>query len=96
MKKVVFLSVLFMVIGLISLVFAAGPPAVNVKNAYKTLLTELDKNRDGKLSMAECMGMYKDKNIGKQKCEFWDLNKDGTITEEEYAQQVMNIGKRKR
>ena len=64
------------------------------KKAYKDLLKELDKNHDGKLSKAEYMAAWKDKNYAENNYKQWDSNKDGFITEEEYVNAVMNIQKR--
>ncbi|MBE0549437.1 MAG: EF-hand domain-containing protein [Rubrivivax sp.] len=74
----------------------AGPPEANVRQAYRMLLAEADKNKDGKLSMAECTPIFKTAQMAQQKCGFWDVNKDGTITEEEYVQQVARITSKKR
>jgi hypothetical protein len=96
MKRVVVLSVLLIAIGLISTVNAAGPPEANIRNAYKMILSHADANKDGKLSAAECMAIYKDKNLAKKNCTFWDINQDGVITEEEYVKQGSNMGGKKK
>jgi uncharacterized low-complexity protein len=64
-----------------------------LKNAYKMLLAEADKNKDGKLSIAECSAAWKDKTTGEEKCKYWDANGDGVITEEEYVQQGLKLMK---
>ena len=47
------------------------------------------------ISAAECMAIYKDKGTAEKNCSFWDVDKDGTITEEEYVQQALSMGKKK-
>ncbi|MEN6475574.1 MAG: EF-hand domain-containing protein [Syntrophaceae bacterium] len=83
-----------MVIGLIAPVYAAGPPEANARNAFKMILSGADANKDGKLTVNECMGIYKDKNMATKNCTFWDVNKDGFITEDEYVKQGMSLGNR--
>ena len=41
------------------------------------------------------MAIYKDKSTAEKNCSFWDANKDGTVTEEEYVQQALSMGKKK-
>ncbi len=64
-----------------------------LKTGYNMLLSEVDKNKDGKISLDECLSAWKDKAIGKGKCKYWDENGDGIITEEEYVQQGLKIMK---
>jgi hypothetical protein len=54
-----------------------------------------DTNKDGKLSVTECMALYKDKSIAERNCTYWDTDKDGIITEDEYVKQVSSMGKKK-
>ena len=68
-----------------------GPSDDRIKAAYQQILAEADKNRDGKLSMSECMAVWKDKKTGEKNCTYWDANGDGVITEEEYVKQVRKI-----
>ena len=75
--------------------YAAGPPEDNIRQAYRMILSQADANKDGKLSAAECMAIYKDKGTAEKNCSFWDVDKDGTITEEEYVQQALSMGKKK-
>jgi len=63
------------------------------RNAFREILKNCDKNRDGKLSKAEFMTIWKDKNTGEKNWKTWDTNKDGYITEEEYVNAVANIQK---
>lgn len=64
-------------------------------NAYKEILKEVDKNKDGKLSKEEFRGMWKDPKVADEKWNFWNTNKDGYLTEDEYVKGVMEIGKKK-
>jgi len=69
----------------------AGPSESMVREAYRTLLSSLDANKDGKLSVSECMAMSKDKKKAEKDCKYWDENGDGAITEDEYVKQVKKI-----
>lgn len=71
-----------------------GIPTENIKNAFRMILAETDKNKDGKLSLQECLGMSKDPKQMEKNCKYWDANSDGFITEEEYIQQVKKIERR--
>lgn len=64
-----------------------GPSNVGKKEAFKTILSSADINRDGKLSLQECYAIWKDKKMAEKNCKHWDANGDGTITEEEYIKQ---------
>ena len=66
------------------------------RNAYKELLKETDKNTDGKISKAEFYAIWQDKKVAEEKYKFWDVNKDGYITEEEYVKAVVDISKKKK
>jgi hypothetical protein len=74
---------------------AAGPPDERARSAYRLILSEADNNKDGKLSISECKSIYKDSVIADKNCNFWDINKDGVITEDEYVKKGTNIGKKK-
>ena len=63
------------------------------RNAFKEILKNCDKNRDGKLSKAEFMTIWKDKNTGEKNWKTWDTNGDGYVTEEEYVNAVGSIQK---
>jgi hypothetical protein len=65
-----------------------GPSDDMIKANFGKVLKEADKNRDGKLSMSECMTIWKDKQKGGKNCKHWDANSDGVITEDEYVKQV--------
>jgi len=56
-----------------------------------SIITEADTNKDGKLSMQECLGMSKEPKKMEKKCKYWDANDNGFITEDEYVQQVKKI-----
>jgi Ca2+-binding EF-hand superfamily protein len=64
-----------------------------LKTGYNMLLSEVDKDKNGKISMEECLATWKDKAIGESKCKYWDKNGNGIITEEEYVQQGLQIMK---
>jgi len=68
----------------------------SARDAYKLLLQETDKNKDGKISKVEFFAIWKDKKVAEEKYILWDVNKDGYITEEEYVKVVMDIGKKKK
>jgi hypothetical protein len=68
-----------------------GPSDDRIKGAYRQVLAEADTNRDGKLSMSECLAVWKDKKTGEKNCKYWDANGDGVITEDEYVTQVRKI-----
>jgi Ca2+-binding EF-hand superfamily protein len=96
MKTIHILVVVFLItIGTVSLVRAAGPSGEMARNAYKQVLLEADKNKDGKLSLAECKAMFKDNAKGEKNCGFWDADHDGTITEDEYVAQAMSIQRKR-
>jgi hypothetical protein len=73
----------------------AAAPEQNIRQAFKMILSQADANKDGKLSVEECMSIYKDKGMAEKNCTFWDVDKDGTITEDEYVMQASNMGKKK-
>jgi len=68
----------------------------NVREAYKMVLKETDKNKDGKLSKDEFYAIWKDKKVAEKNYKAWDTNKDGFITEEEYVKAAMDMGKKKK
>jgi hypothetical protein len=68
-----------------------GPPNEAIKNVYRQILASADKNGDGKLSLAECMSISKNKSKIEKDCKYWDANGDGFITEEEYVKQAKAI-----
>jgi hypothetical protein len=73
-------------------VFAQIPEHV-IKDAYKKLLTEVDKNRDAKISKAEHSLLWKDSAKAESNWKMWDLNKDGFVTEEEYIKAIRNMAR---
>jgi hypothetical protein len=75
--------------------YSAGPSDEFAKNAFKQILSQADTNKDGKLSSAECRGIYKDAAIAEKNCTYWDADKDGIITEDEYVGKAMSIGRKK-
>jgi len=73
---------------------AAGPPEQNIREAYKMILSQADANKDDVLSAAECRAIWKDPHIAEKKCGFWDVDKDGLITEAEYVKQGSGFGRK--
>lgn len=62
-----------------------------IRNAYRQILAETDKNKDGKISMDECTSISKDKKKIEKDCKYWDADGNGVITEDEYVKQVTKI-----
>jgi EF hand len=85
------------IVGLSSGVAAAqqgvGPSDAAAKEAFKSILSSADTNKDGKLSTQECFAIWKDKKMAEKNCRYWDANGDGTITEEEYVKQSKKLMK---
>lgn len=73
----------------------AGPPEPDGKAAFRMILSQADANKDGKLSAAECQAMWKDKRMAQKNCSFWDVDKDGLITEAEYVRQASSLGRKR-
>jgi hypothetical protein len=67
--------------------------AASLHTAYQEILKTADKDKDGKLSVDECTSIFKDPAKAKKDCTYWDANKDGIITEEEYVQQGLKLMK---
>jgi hypothetical protein len=80
-----------LVTGSLLLAQEKGPPTDAIKNAYRQILASTDKNGDGKLSLAECMSISRNKSKIEKDCKYWDANGDGYITEEEYVKQAKAI-----
>jgi hypothetical protein len=95
MKWTVVAVALVIAVATVTPAYAAGPPEDNIRQAYRMILSQADANQDGKLSAAECTAIYKDKSTAEKNCTFWDVDKDGIITEDEYVKQALNIGKKK-
>ena len=72
----------------------AGPPEDHSRDAYRLLLSQVDANKDGILSVAECMSIYTTQSMAEKNCTFWDADKDGLIKEDEYVKQVQSLGKK--
>jgi hypothetical protein len=96
MKTIGILTLLgILITGSLSLVHSAGPSDELARNAFKQILSQADTNKDGKLSLAECKSIYKDAAMAEKNCTFWDADRDGTITEDEYAGKAMSMGRKK-
>ncbi len=94
MKTIHAAAALAMVQLVSSPLFAAEPPLANAKAAFRMILEGADVNKDGKLSAAECKSIWKDKAIADKNCGYWDADKDGVITEDEYVRQASKAGRR--
>jgi hypothetical protein len=92
MNIIVFATAILFLTLTINPVLAFDKAAI-LKTGYSNLLSEVDKNKDGKISLEECLSVWKDKAKGESKCKYWDANGDGIITEEEYVQQGLKIMK---
>jgi len=68
-----------------------GPSDDMIKANFREVLKEADKNRDGKLSMSECLAVWKDRNKGEKECKYWDANGYGVIVGDEYVKQGRKI-----
>jgi hypothetical protein len=95
MKSIIVSAVLLITLVMVSPGRTVGPPEKNIREAYKMLLSQLDANKDGKLSVVECKIIYKDKSMAEKNCTFWDADKDGIITEDEYVKQGSSLGRKK-
>lgn len=62
-----------------------GPSDAAVREAFQSILSSADADKDGKLSIQECLAIWKDRMTAEKNCRYWDADGDGTITEEEYV-----------
>lgn len=60
-------------------------PEANAKGIFQELLTEVDRDNDGKMSKAEFFAIWKDKNVAEKNYTQFDGDNDGFITEDEYV-----------
>lgn len=95
MKCIIVSAALLITLVMVSPGRTAGPPEKNIREAFEMLLSQLDANKDGKLSVVECKSIYKDKSMAEKNCTFWDADKDGIITEDEYVKQGSSLGRKK-
>ncbi len=96
MNSIILLTAILILSLTINPVSAQDQEVVKVKalkTGYNMLLSEVDTNKDNKISLDECLSPWKDKVVGESKCKYWDKNGDGIITEEEYIQQGLKIMK---
>lgn len=91
MRESIVSAALLITMAMASPGYTAGPPEQHIKEAYKMILSEADTDKDGKLTMAECIVIYTDKAMAEKNCKFWDVDKDGTITEAEYVKQGLSF-----
>ena len=66
---------------------------MRTKEAFKSILSSADTDKDGKLSLQECYAIWKDKKLAEKNCKYWDANGDGYITEDEYVKQSKKLMK---
>jgi Ca2+-binding EF-hand superfamily protein len=92
---VVVLVCLMLVVGSLPASGQRFDPEQAAKAAWKQLLTELDANKDGKLSRAEFGKAWKDQATADEKFKPIDANKDGFIVEAEYVAWVKKAAKGK-
>ena len=80
--------------GLAAAAQAAPPPQETVRGVYAQLLAQTDTDKDGTISFAECEAIFTNPKIVEKNCRFWDVDKDGVITEDEYFERVMRVTSR--
>jgi hypothetical protein len=95
MRWIIAAALWIIALSVVAPVYTAGPPEENIRQAYRMILAQADANKDEKLSVTECMAIYKDKSTAEKNCMFWDVDQDGIITEDEYVKQALNIAKKK-
>lgn len=95
MKNRLSYLLLVVVLGCVEAAHAAGPSDENFKRVFRELLSAVDTNKDGRMSQAECRVIYSSPAMAEKNCGFWDINKDGVVTEAEYVKQAWNLGGRK-
>jgi hypothetical protein len=93
-KCIVFLASII-ITSIVSITYSAGPSDERFRSVYREIVLQADTNKDGKLSVAECKAIYKDKALAEKNCNFWDVDRDGVITEDEYVQQASSFSKKK-
>lgn len=70
---------------------AEPPPEQTVREVFVQIRGIADTDGDGSLSVAECKAMLSDRAAAERNCRFWDADKDGTITEDEYVARVRRV-----
>jgi Ca2+-binding EF-hand superfamily protein len=96
MKAILSLAIVSMALaGATAPTYSVPPSDQFARNAFREILAQTDANKDGKLSLAECKAMFRDSAHGQKNCTFWDVNHDGTITADEYANTAMGMGRKR-
>jgi Ca2+-binding EF-hand superfamily protein len=97
MKKLIFFASLLITSAFVASFVQAPTKEMekNIRQAYKELLKETDKNKDGKMSKDEFYAIWKDKKVAEKNYKAWDTNKDGFIVEDEYVKAILEMGKKK-
>jgi len=93
MRNNMLLLVSIIIVSSVSIAYPAGPSDERIRSVYREIVLQADTNKDGKLSVAECKAIYTDKAMAD--CTFWDVDRDGVITEDEYVQKAGSLGKKK-
>lgn len=75
-----------LLLGLVGSQAAFGQvPEARTRGIFQGLLTEVDKDQDGKMSKEEYFMIWKDKNVAEKNYTHFDGDNDGFITEDEYV-----------
>ena len=90
MRRLVTISSWVLVLALGSAA-AAVPPEQTVREVYGQIRTTADTDGDGTLTVVECKAMLTDPAVAERNCRFWDADKDGIITEDEYVERVRRV-----
>ncbi|HPC74112.1 MAG TPA: hypothetical protein P5551_06880 [Syntrophales bacterium] len=64
-----------------------GPPDAAAKEAFKSILSSADADKDGKLSIRECFAIRKDRKTAEKNCRSWNADDDGRMTQDGYVRQ---------
>ena len=97
MRKLALASLLFVTLAGPAAGRQAAPPSEEqIRTVYARVLAQADTDKDGKLSVAECRALFTDQTIATKSCRFWDINKDGFITADEYVERVQYVTNKKK
>jgi hypothetical protein len=92
MKPLLANSLGALTLGLLGAVaLAAPPPEQTVREVFVQVRTVADTNQDGALSVEECTSLLTDRQQAQRNCRFWDADKDGILTEDEYVERVGRV-----
>jgi Ca2+-binding EF-hand superfamily protein len=68
-----------------SLSLLAQPDKAELKELYKRLLKEVDKDHDGKINQKDFLDLFAHREEAEKKFKAHDADRDGYVTFEEYA-----------